>query len=98
MRPVFGAGFVESETYPEPDVPPYVMLRELIAVRGATQAEVARETRIGESVLSEILRGKRKMGRKTIGTLAGYFRVDPGLFLAVPPDRNAGIDDQVSRI
>ena len=72
----------ESEIYPEPDVPPHVMLRELIAFRGATQADVARETGIGESVLSELLRGKRKMGRKTIETLARYFQVDPGLFFA----------------
>ena len=72
----------ESEIYPEPVVPAHVMLRELIAFRGATQAEVARATGIGESVLSELVRGKRTMGRKTLVTLARYFKVDPGLFLA----------------
>jgi HTH-type transcriptional regulator/antitoxin HigA len=73
----------ESEIYPEPDVPPHVMLRELIAFRGVTQTEVARTTGIGESVLSEILRGKRKIGRKTIERLTRYFHVDPSLFF--PP-------------
>ena len=72
----------ESEIYPEPVVPPHVVLRELIAFRGATQASVARETKIAESVLSELLRGKRTMGRKTIETLARYFKVDPGLFFS----------------
>lgn len=80
----------ESEIDPEPIVPPHVMVRELIAFRGATQAEVARATGIGESVLSEILRGKRKMGRKTITTLAGYFKVDPGLFFAAAGETSRG--------
>jgi len=78
----------ESEIYPEPVVPPHMMLRELIAFRGATQAEVARATGIGESVLSELLRGKRTMGRKTIETLARYFKVDPGLFFAAEGETN----------
>jgi HTH-type transcriptional regulator/antitoxin HigA len=73
----------ESEIYPEPDVPPHVMLRELITLRGATQVEVAHATGIRESVLSELLRGKRAMGRKTIETLARYLHVDPGLFFPV---------------
>jgi HTH-type transcriptional regulator/antitoxin HigA len=72
----------EAETYPEPKVPPHVMLAELIEIRGTTQTEVARETRISQSVMSEIVSGKRPMGRKTIETLARYFRVDPGLFFA----------------
>jgi HTH-type transcriptional regulator/antitoxin HigA len=75
----------ESEIDPEPDVPPHVMLRELIAFRGATQTELARATGIGESVLSELIRGKRKMGRKTIERLARFFHVDPALFF--PPLR-----------
>jgi HTH-type transcriptional regulator/antitoxin HigA len=70
----------ETETYPEPDVPPHEMLREMIAFRGVTQAEVAHATDIRESYLSEILSGKRKMGRKMIGTFARYFDVEPGVF------------------
>ena len=80
----------ESEIYPEPVVPPHVMLRELIAFRGATRAEVARATGIGESVLSELLRGKRTMGRKTIETLVRYFKVDPGLSFAPEGETSRG--------
>jgi hypothetical protein len=43
-------------------------------------------TRIGEPALSEILAGKRPMGRKTIEALARFFRVEPGLFLARDAD------------
>ena len=56
------------------------MIRELIAARGITQADVARETGIAESMLSEVLKGKRPMGRKTIETLSRFFHVDPGVF------------------
>jgi antitoxin component HigA of HigAB toxin-antitoxin module len=42
---------------------------------------VAAEAGIAESALSEILAGKRKLGVKSITALAGYFKVDPGLFI-----------------
>jgi transcriptional regulator with XRE-family HTH domain len=56
------------------------MLLELIAFRGATQTEVARAMGIGASILSELVRGKPKMGRKTIERLAHFFHVDAVLF------------------
>jgi HTH-type transcriptional regulator / antitoxin HigA len=37
----------ESEIYPEPDLPPHEMLRELIRARGITQADVARDRNQG---------------------------------------------------
>ena len=77
----------ETEHYPEPDVDPLAMIRELIAARGITQADVARETGIAESMLSEVFKGKRPMGRKTIETLSRFFHVDPGVFF---PDKKAG--------
>jgi HTH-type transcriptional regulator/antitoxin HigA len=70
----------ETERYPEPEVDPLTMLRELIVIRGVTQADVSRETGIAETMLSGILKGKRPMGRKTIDTLSRYFHVDPGVF------------------
>ena len=70
----------ETERYPEPEVDPIAMIRELIAARGITQADVARETAIAESMLSAILKGKPPMGRKTIATLSRFFHVDPGVF------------------
>ncbi len=57
------------------------MLQHLIEARGVTQAEVASGTGIAESALSEMLAGKRNMGRKTIQDPERSFRVDPGLFL-----------------
>ena len=72
----------EEEHHPIPDVSGPDMLRCLIENRGVTQATVAHGSGISESALSEILAGRRPMGRKTIETLARYFKVDPGLFLA----------------
>jgi HTH-type transcriptional regulator/antitoxin HigA len=70
----------EEEIYPEPDIAPHEMLREMLDLRGITQADLSRETGIRESIVSEILCGKRKMGRKTIATFARYFHVEPGVF------------------
>lgn len=75
-------GRFEDEHHPIPDVSGPDMLRTLIEIRGLSQVEVARATGISEPALSEMIRGKRPLGRKTIEALAGYFRVDPGLFLA----------------
>jgi hypothetical protein len=35
-------------------------------------------------MLSEIFKGKRPMGRKTIETLSRFFHVAPGVFFSVP--------------
>jgi HTH-type transcriptional regulator / antitoxin HigA len=72
----------EEEHHAIPEVSGPDLLRCLIENRGLTQAAVARGAKIGESALSEILAGRRPMGRKTIEALARYFKVDPGLFLA----------------
>jgi HTH-type transcriptional regulator/antitoxin HigA len=75
----------EDEHHPIPDVSGPEALKSLIEFRGISQSEVARGAGIADSVLSEILHGKRHMGLKTIEALAGYFRVDPGLFISEPP-------------
>ena len=78
------AGLVEryeDEHHPIPAVSGLPMLRYLIESRGVPQARVAAEAGIAESTLSEILAGKRKLGIKHVALLAGYFRVDPGLFI-----------------
>jgi HTH-type transcriptional regulator/antitoxin HigA len=79
-------GKYEDENHPIPDVSGPELLRCLIEDRGLSQADVARGAAIRESALSEILAGRRPMGRKVIEKLAGYFKVDPGLFLAPPED------------
>ena len=71
----------EDEHHPIPVVSGVPMLRYLIESKGIPQARVAAEAGIAESALSEILAGKRKLGIKYITALAGYFKVDPGLFI-----------------
>jgi len=71
----------EDEHHPIPVVRGVPMLRYLIDSRGVTQAEVAAGAGLAESALSEVLSGKRKLGIKAITALAGYFKVDPGLFI-----------------
>ena len=71
----------EEKHHAIPDVSGPDMLRCLIENRAITQASVSRGSGIGESALSEILAGRRPMGRKTIEALARYFKIDPGLFL-----------------
>jgi HTH-type transcriptional regulator/antitoxin HigA len=57
------------------------LLTLLIADRGVTQAQVAKDTGIAESTISEVLAGKRKLNRSQIAKLARYFRVEPGAFV-----------------
>jgi HTH-type transcriptional regulator/antitoxin HigA len=71
----------EDEHCPIPEVSGPAMLRYLIEDRGMTQAAVARGTGFKESVVSELLAGKRTMGLKTIEKLARHFGVSPSVFL-----------------
>jgi HTH-type transcriptional regulator/antitoxin HigA len=70
----------EDDHHPIPAVTGVPMLRYLIESKGVPQARVAAGAGIAESALSEILAGKRKLGIKAITALAGYFKVEPGLF------------------
>jgi HTH-type transcriptional regulator / antitoxin HigA len=56
------------------------LLAHLIEAKGVNQADVARETKIAESTISEVLRGRRALNRKHIGALSGYFNVSPAVF------------------
>ena len=51
----------------------------VVSVR-VTQAQVAKDCRIAESTISEVLADKRKLNRKQIGKLATYFHVKPTVF------------------
>lgn len=70
----------EAEAVPIRPVGDADMLRFLIESRGTTQAELAKQARIAESTISEVLSGKRKLNRSQIGKLARYFHVEPGVF------------------
>ncbi len=71
----------EERIYPTPKVSPARMLSHLIDARGVSQAEVARETGISRSTISEANRGKRKLSVENAFRLAEYFHVQPTLFL-----------------
>jgi HTH-type transcriptional regulator / antitoxin HigA len=73
----------EDENDPVPTVASADMLRFLIDNRATTQTEVATETGIAESTISEILAGKREMNRKHIEALARHFNVNPAVFMSV---------------
>ena len=70
----------ETERYPISSVTDAEMLRHLIEAKEMTQAEVARNTGIAESTISEVLSGKRTLNRSHIGKLARYFGVEPSVF------------------
>jgi HTH-type transcriptional regulator/antitoxin HigA len=70
----------ESESRPVEPVSDAVALAHLIEAKKVTQADVARESRIAESTISEVLAGKRVLNRFHIGRLARYFNVGPTVF------------------
>ena len=70
----------ESETHPIEPVSDAVMLAHLIEAKNVTQADVAREARIAESTISEVLAGKRMLNRFHISKLSRYFNVSPTVF------------------
>jgi HTH-type transcriptional regulator/antitoxin HigA len=74
----------EERIYPTPDVPPGRMLLHLIEAKVTTQAELARQTGISRSTISEAINGKRSISVENAFRLARYFHVDPSLFLERP--------------
>lgn len=52
------------------------MLRHLMELSGATQAQLNRDTGVAKSTISEILAGKKLFSRGVIRKLAEYFNVD----------------------
>jgi HTH-type transcriptional regulator / antitoxin HigA len=73
----------EEEHDAMPPVSGAEMLRFLIESQATRQTEVATETGIAESTISEILAGKREMNRKHIEALARHFHVNPKVFMSV---------------
>lgn len=70
----------ESEQHHIPQVSDGELLRFLIETRDLTQVQVAKNTGVAESTISEVLSGRRKLNRRQIGKLADYFHVTPGTF------------------
>jgi radical SAM superfamily enzyme YgiQ (UPF0313 family)/transcriptional regulator with XRE-family HTH domain len=62
----------ERAHHPIPDLSGPDMLRHLLEERGVSQAEAARQMGMAPSTVSDILRGKRGIGRKRIEVFARY--------------------------
>ena len=71
----------EDKKYPAPDVPPGEILHHLMESRGATKAEVARQTGIARQTLTNIVSGARGVSQANRKKLATFFRVAPAVFL-----------------
>ena len=74
----------EETIYPTPKVSPARMLSHLIDAKGASQAELSRQTGVARSTISEVLKGKRRLSVENAFRLADYFHVEPSLFLSRP--------------
>ena len=72
----------EEEHYAFPNASPADVLRFLIDRHGLKQRDLARDLG-GESVVSEILSGKRKLNTTHIEHLSRRFRVSPAVFFAI---------------
>src|SRR5688572_12216955 len=63
----------EETIYPTPNVSPADMLAHLIEAKETTQAELARQTGVSRSTISEALKGKRSISKENAFRLAEYF-------------------------
>lgn len=72
----------EEKLDPTPEVSPADMLAHFMEAKDVSQAELARQTGISRSTISEGLNGKRSISVENAFRLAEYFHVEPSLFLA----------------
>ena len=70
------------ENYKVPKASPADVLRFLLERHGLRQRDVAAELG-GESVVSEVLSGKRKLNTAQIEQLSRRFRVSPAVFFSI---------------
>ena len=70
----------EAEHDPIAPVPDADMVRFLLESNDMTQTELAEQSGIAVSTVSEILSGKRKLTRDHIGALSRIFHVSPAVF------------------
>ena len=78
----------EKKRFPRKAVSGSEMLEFLMEQQGLTQAELSEELG-GQSVVSAILSGKRKLNLKQIRALAKRFGVSPAVFLGEAADRRS---------
>ena len=71
----------ESVEHPTPKVSQSDLLAHLIDAKRGSQAEVARETGIPTSVITNVLKGRRGISQANVVRLARYFHVSPAAFM-----------------
>lgn len=71
----------ESIECPTPRASQADLLAHLIDARGITQAELSRQTGIPRSVVTNVLKRRRKISQANIAKLAEYFHVSPAEFI-----------------
>jgi HTH-type transcriptional regulator/antitoxin HigA len=69
----------EEEHYPIRGTSPVEVLRELVAANNLRQKDLASELG-SESIVSEILSGKRELNKRHIEKLSARFNVSPAVF------------------
>src|SRR3990172_4981731 len=71
----------ESIEHPTPKASQRDLLAHLIDAREVSQAEVARQAGAARSVITNVLKGRRKISQANITRLAAYFGVSPAVFI-----------------
>ncbi len=71
----------ESIEHPTPKASQPALLAHLIDARGMSQAELARQSGVPRSVITNVLKGRRKLSQANIARLAKHFHVSPAAFL-----------------
>ena len=72
----------EQQSHATPHVAPADMLRHLIEERGITNAQLARDTGIPRSTITDVLAGRRQISKANAVRFGGYFGTPADLFLA----------------
>ena len=72
----------EEENYKLPSVSPVEVLKFLLEQHGLKQRDLAADLG-GESVVSEVLSGRRKLNTTHIERLSARFHVSPSVFFAI---------------
>ena len=70
----------ETEHHPVPEAEPRAVLRFFMEQHGLKQTDLSEEIG-GQSVVSEILTGKREINARQAKALAARFRVSPAVFI-----------------
>jgi HTH-type transcriptional regulator / antitoxin HigA len=71
----------ESTDYPTPASVPGEVLEHLLEVRGISKAQLARDTGLARSIITNVLAGRRAISKANALKLAKYFSVSISLFI-----------------